>query len=84
MECGELASLHYHTASRHCFNGAALVGVRRATCRIFPPPLAVEASTGPHSLECGEGEETANRERERVASTGPHSLECGETKPDAK
>ncbi len=62
-----------------CFNGAALVGVRRVSVH-FHIPGHGWASTEPHSLECGEQHRCSHQDCPGRASTEPHSLECGESK----
>ncbi len=62
---------------RTYFNGAALVGVRRAN--VFPiDPGGPPTSTEPHSLECGESFACSGPGPGWQTSTEPHSLECGE------
>ena len=53
-ECGESTASCATTAPSGCFNGAALVGVRRDHRHILGPWLDAHASTEPHSWECGE------------------------------
>ena len=61
------------------FNGAALVGVRRAAAIAGTAAGRGPASTEPHSWECGErGTPPRNPQPSKEASTEPHSWECGE------
>ena len=95
-------SADWYPSPIDCFNGAALVGVRRvgwAASKIASEGLLqrgrtrgsaesrraavglaqqVQASTGPHSWECGEFALKPMTPQEAEASTGPHSWECGE------
>ena len=59
-ECGERASGNAVAPYRSGFNGAALVGVRRAARLTAFITAGCSASTEPHSWECGElmGEES--------------------------
>ncbi len=78
LECGELLSSRLSGPRHDCFNGAALVGVRRGAFRDPRTTRRCGASTEPHSLECGESRRLCSAQAQDNASTEPHSLECGE------
>ena len=59
-ECGETSILQYNDSIDKRFNGAALVGVRRATTARHSFPTMHGASTEPHSWECGEPPSSSN------------------------
>ncbi len=65
LECGERRKTAKSNPCSSPFNGAALVGVRRASGFGAAVRVAVFPSTEPHSLECGELVEVpANHRRE--------------------
>ncbi len=59
-----------------CFNGAAVLRLRKGSCARSAWPRR-RASTGPQSCDCGKGSARRGRERSARASTGPQSCDCG-------
>ncbi len=79
LECGEARSRSTSATQAHCFNGAALVGVRRAVAEQASDVQHRHGFNGAALVGVRRANPSSSHApRRQPASTEPHSLECGE------